>query len=307
MLSTILVPLDGSALAEQALPFAERVARAAQARVILTRVVPAYSGAETSVEASEALAARENLEEIASRLRRAGITVGVTVPEGDAAAQTVGTVAALGVDLIVMSTHGRSGIGRWLYGSVADAVIRLANVPVMLVPPHMSLPWPTDRRLQIIVPLDESQLSEAVLGPALEFATRLDAELLLVEVVAWPPLVYSDPIELLAYDLDEQVAAARGYLADVATRLRESGASVRCRAEVGPTPAATIVQLARDEHADLIAMATHGRSGLARVVLGSTTTGTLQHAGVPLLIVRPTELQTAQPPVHEPHAALVKA
>jgi nucleotide-binding universal stress UspA family protein len=70
--------------------------------------------------------------------------------------------------------------------------------------------------------------------------------------------------------------------------------------------AATIVQLARDEHADLIAMATHGRSELARVVLGSTTTGTLQHAGIPIVIVRPTELHTAQPPVHEPHAALVK-
>jgi nucleotide-binding universal stress UspA family protein len=307
MLSTILVPLDGSALAEQALPFAERVARVAQARVILTRVVPAYSGADMSIDASVAHAARENLEEIASRLRHAEITVGVTVPEGDAAAQTVGAVAAHSVDLIVMSTHGRSGIGRWLYGSVADAVIRLANVPVMLVPPHVRLPWPTDRRLQIIVPLDESQLSEAVLGPALEFATRLDAELLLVEVVAWPPLVYSDPVELFAYDVDAQVAAARVYLAAVATSLRESGARVRWRAEVGQTPAATIVQLARDEHADLIAMATHGRSGVARVVLGSTSTGTLQHAGVPLLIVRPTELQTAQPPVHEPHAGLVKA
>jgi nucleotide-binding universal stress UspA family protein len=307
MLSTILVPLDGSALAEQALPFAERIARAAQARVILTRVVPAYSGADTSIEASIALEARESLEDIASRLRRAEIAVGVTVPEGDATAQTVGAVAALGVDLIVMSTHGRSGIGRWLYGSVADAVIRLANVPVVLVPPHMSRLWPSDRPLQIIVPLDESKLSEAVLGPVLELATRLDADLLLVEVVAWPPQVYSDSIELTGYDLDEQLTAARAYLAATATRLRERCARVRWSAEVGSAPAATIVELARDEHADLIAMATHGRSGLARVVLGSTTTGTLQHAGVPLLIVRPTDLQTAQPPVHEPHAAPVKA
>jgi len=307
MLSTILVPLDGSALAEQALPFAERVARAARARVILAQVVPPFSGAETSVENGPALAARENLEKIASRLRRAAITVGVTVAEGDAAAQTVDAVAALGVDLIVMSTHGRSGIGRWLYGSVADAMIRLANVPVMLVPPHVSRPWPTDRRLQIVVPLDESQLSEAVLGPAQELATRLDAELLLVEVVPWPPRVYCDPVELLGYDLEEQVAAAGRYLADVAARLRETGASVRCRVEVDPTPAATIVQLARDERADLIAMATHGHSGVARVVLGSTTTATLQHAGVPLLIVRPTELHMTQPPLPEPHTALVGA
>jgi nucleotide-binding universal stress UspA family protein len=307
MLSTILVPLDGSSLAEQSLPFAERLAQVAKARVILARVVPAFSAAETSVAASIARAARENLEEIASRLRRAEISVEVAVPEGDASAQIVGAVAARSADLIVMSTHGRSGIGRWLYGSVADAVIRLASVPVMLIPSEVSVPWPTDRQPRILVPLDGSQLSEAVLGPALEFATRLEAELLLVEVVSWPPLVYSDPIELLPYDPEEQLAEARGYLGDVADRLRARGASVRWHADVGQTPAATIVRVVRDEHADLIAMATHGRSGLARVVLGSTTTGTLQHAGVPLVIVRPRELQTAQPPVRDPHAALVKA
>jgi nucleotide-binding universal stress UspA family protein len=303
MLSTILVPLDGSALAEQALPFAERVARATRARLLLARVVPPFSAAETSI----ALEARENLEEVASRLRRAEITVEVAVREGDAATQIVGTVEARGADLIIMSTHGRSGVGRWLYGSVADAVIRLAQVPVVLIPPAVSVQWPTARRPRVLVPLDQSRLSEAVLGPAVELATGLDAELVLAEVVTWPPLVYSDPIELLPYDPEEQLAEARGYLAAVATRLRESGACVRCRVEVGSTPAATIVQLARDEHADLIAMATHGRSGLARVVLGSTTTGTLQHAGVPLLIVRPTELQTAQPTVREPHASLLKA
>jgi nucleotide-binding universal stress UspA family protein len=307
VLSTILVPLDGSALAEQALPFAERVARVAQSRVILARVVPAFSAAETSTEASIALTAREYLEEIASRLRRAESTVEVVVPKGDAAAQIVGAVAAHGADLIIMSTHGRSGIGRWLYGSVADAVIRLARVPVMLIPSDVSGPWPTDRRFQIVVPLDGSLLSEAVLGPAVELATRLDAEVILAEVVTWPPLVYSDPIELLPYDPEEQLAEARGYLADVATRLRNTGASVRCLADVGRTPAETIVRLARDEHADLIAMATHGRSGVARVVLGSTTTGTLKHAGIPLLIVRPPDLRTAQPTVREPHASLLKA
>jgi nucleotide-binding universal stress UspA family protein len=307
VLSTILVPLDGSALAEQALPFAERVARVAQSRVILARVVPAFSAAETSTEASIALTAREYLEEVASRLRRAESTVEVAVPKGDAAAQIVGAVAAHGADLIVMSTHGRSGIGRWLYGSVADAVIRLARVPVMLIPSDVSVPWPTDRRFQIVVPIDGSLLSEAVLGPAVELATGLDAEVILAEVVTWPPLVYSDPIELLPYDPEEQLAEARGYLADVATRLRNSGASVRCLADVGRKPAETIVRLAHDEHADLIAMATHGRSGVARVVLGSTTTGTLKHAGIPLLIVRPPDLRTAQPTVREPHASLLKA
>jgi len=307
MLSTILVPLDGSALAEQALPFAERLARVAGARLILARVVPQASPAETSIEASIALTARENLEEIASRLRRSELSVEVEVPEGDAAARIVGAVTAHRADLIVMSTHGRSGIGRWLYGSVADAVIRLVRVPVMLIPSGVSVTWPTDTRLRIAVPLDESHLSEAVLGPVVELATGLDVELLLVEVVPWPPLVYSDPVELLPYDPEEQLEAARGYLSAVGARLRAAGATVRYQAEVGQTTAGTIVRLARDEHVDLIAMATHGRSGLARVVLGSTTTATLQHAGIPLLIVRPTDLQSAEPAVRAPQAALVKA
>jgi nucleotide-binding universal stress UspA family protein len=306
MLSTILVPLDGSALAEHALPFAERLARVAKGHVILVRVIPAQS-AETSIESSLAHTGRDNLEELASRLRQAETSVDVAVPEGDPASQIVATAAAQGADLIIMSTHVRSGLGRWRYGSVADAVIRTASVPVMLIPSEMSAQWPTDRRPRLLVPLDESHLSEAVLGPVMELATRLNAEVVLTEVVTWPPLVYSDPVELMAGDIDAQVAAARRYLADVTTRLRQSGFSVRCLTGVGRTAAETIVRLARDEHADLIAMATHGRGGLARVVLGSTTTGTLQHARLPLLIVRPTDLQPAEPTVHESHSSLVNA
>jgi hypothetical protein len=88
-----------------------------------------------------------------------------------------------------MSTHGRSGIGRWLCGSVADAVIRSATVPVMLIPSDVRGPWPTDRQPRILVLLDGSQLSEAV------------------------PIVYSDPIELLPYDPEEQLDEVRTYLA----------------------------------------------------------------------------------------------
>jgi nucleotide-binding universal stress UspA family protein len=230
----------------------------------------------------------------------------VAVLQGYACAEILDAATARGANLIVMSTHGRSGIGRWLYGSVA-AVLRSARVPVMLISSDVSVAWATDRPLRILVPLDGLQLSKAVLGPAVDLASRLEAELLLVEVVAWPPIVYSDPIELLPYDPEEEFAQARGYLADMAARLRGSGAGVRCHAGVGQTPAETIVRLARDEHADLIAMATHGRGGLARVVLGSTTTGTLQHARVPLLIVRPTELQAAESPVPERATSPIQA
>src|SRR5579859_7708049 len=175
MLSTILVPLDGSALAEHALPFAERIARAARARVILTRAVPAHSAGDAGAGASVALAAREHLEDVASRLRQAEVSVDLTLPQGDPAGQIVGAVAPLGVDLVVMSTHGRSGIGRWLYGSVADAVMRSATVSLLLIPPELGHEWATERRTRILVPLDGSQHSEAVLGPVVDLAEQLGA------------------------------------------------------------------------------------------------------------------------------------
>jgi nucleotide-binding universal stress UspA family protein len=286
MLSTILVPLDGSRLAEQALPFGERFARAAAARLVLVRVV----NADADSRAAAAPGARDYLDQVASRLRSNGLLCDTLVPTGDAAVEIEGALVVSGADLVIMATHGRSGIGRMLYGSVADAVLRQTSVPVLLVPPAVNLPWPADRQLRIVVPLDGSERSEAVLSPAVELTGYLGGELLLMQVVQWPPVLYADGSELLAYDVEEQLADARTYLDAVAARLRVTGTNARVRAEIAPQPMSAIANLAQQEQADMIAMATHGRSGLARVVLGSVTTGTLQRASVPLLVVRPSPL-----------------
>ncbi|HEX5416314.1 MAG TPA: universal stress protein, partial [Chloroflexota bacterium] len=152
MVKEILVPLDGSKLAERALAIARDLAGALGARLTLLRVIaPNAAG-----EGGEAQADAETyLRDVAKRL--GGSEVTADVRSGDAAPVILAEVEQRGIDLIAMSTHGRSGIGRWIYGSVADEVVRHAPVPVVLVPATSALrEWPTDRPPRLLVSLDFS-------------------------------------------------------------------------------------------------------------------------------------------------------
>jgi nucleotide-binding universal stress UspA family protein len=283
MTPTILVPLDGSLLAERALTLAGRLAESAHARVILTRVMSDEDGDDESD-------VRSYLHYAAGRLNYSGVPVETLVRRGDASAQILAAAHQYGAELVVMSTHGRSGPGRWLYGSVADEVLRSVGIPLVLLPPAAQPELAEGRPLRILVPLDGSALSEAVLGPARDWAERLRAELVLVQVVLWPPYTFGEGAELLVLDSDEMRVQAEQYLAQVAAQWRTDKLTIHCRALLGRPIASTIAQVAAEEHIDLIAMATHGRSGMGRLVLGSVATGTLQRADVPLLAVRPPAL-----------------
>jgi nucleotide-binding universal stress UspA family protein len=288
MFSTILLPLDGSPLAEQALPHAEWLARRLTAYVVLTRVLPIVTSTGEIDDLALGTSSRAYLDQIAARLSEHGLSCGSVLPAGDPATEILDQARSSSAELIVMATHGRSGPSRWLYGSVADAVLRDSPIPVVLVPPHVTAPPPIDQSLRFVVPLDGSALGETALEPATELARRLGAELVLVQIVLWPPLLYGDSSELMYIDPEQMLGAARDYLAGIAARVQPSLArTIRVRAELGrPTPAA-IAGIADEEHAHLIAMSTHGRSGLARLVLGSVASGTLQRANVPLLLTRP--------------------
>jgi nucleotide-binding universal stress UspA family protein len=166
----------------------------------------------------------------------------------------------------------------------------------MLVPPGAPHALPGDRPPVILVPLDGSELAEAALTPASELAVRLGAEVALLRVVSLPTYgVYAEAGEYLPFDPDAEVMDAQRYLADVAGRLRPAVGQVRVRADVG-YPAPFIAQAALEEKADLIYMATHGRSGVARLVLGSVATDVLRRTNVPLVVVRPTPLREPTPP-----------
>jgi nucleotide-binding universal stress UspA family protein len=169
-------------------------------------------------------------------------------------------------------------------------------VPVLLVPATADHTWPADRPLKVLVPLDGSGWGEEALV-ALEMLLPFGssgADLLLLRVMepAVYPL-YGDGYVYVPFDEEAERAGALAYLGGVAARLAERRCTTRVEVAVGRS-AATIANVARDRGVDLIAMATHGRSGLARAVLGSTATATIQRAGVPILLARPSGVQKAR-------------
>lgn len=292
MYRTIVVALDGSPLAERAVPGAAAIAGAAGARLVIVRAVgprPHRTDAERGAEAERYLhTVRADLVELAPD-RIEAVLYG-----GDATEAILAEVRLRQADLVVMSTHARSGLGRWLHGSVADEVLRHAGVPVLLVPTSgptsgpTSVPpaWASGTTHRILVPLDGSSLAEEVLPAAAELASVLGADLVLLGVLVPHATSTGGEDVYVAEDPGTDLAGAVAALDRVAAPLRARGLAVRVRVDVGEA-APTITWTARDVQASIIAMATHGRSGPARLVLGSVATGTLQRADVPVLLVRP--------------------
>jgi nucleotide-binding universal stress UspA family protein len=308
---SILVPLDGSPLAERALPYAEHLARVSGARLLLVRAALAHSLPGTGPLQSEAQAVREAeryLKEAAARLATAPV-VETAMFYGEAAEAILEEIHLRKTDLVVMATHGRSGLGRWLFGSVAEQVLSHVEVPLLLVPPACQVDWPAASPARVLVPLDGSTLAAEVLGPACELAASLGAELLLLRAVDLPAtnaapaldeaalahLGTRDPalVDMLRYLGGHDAPAlgpTRAYLDGVAAALRASGYRATAHAALGPADVA-IADAARGAASAAIAMATHGRAGLARAVLGSTADGVLRRANQPLLVVRPLAIR----------------
>jgi nucleotide-binding universal stress UspA family protein len=313
MFRTILVPVDGTDLAERALPYATALARPADGHVILLRAEPLVWQERHSRDGTSAPlvdpschawlspanpSARMTLEAAAARVQADGVTAEVDFQrylrgEAPTANVILTAVQERHADLVVVSTHGRSGFARWYYGSVADGIVRGADIPVMLVPATVESQWPENRTPRILVALDGSRLAEEILDPIGRLAAQLGAELLLVRVVDRLPLgTRSKAPHVVQSLLAAELAEARRYLALVLDRVRRVGMSVTARAVTG-APATTIATVAQEEGVDLIAMATHGCGGLRRLAVGSVADSTLQRTTVPLLLVRPFAITQA--------------
>ena len=290
-MSTILVPLDGSSLAEQGLTFAEQLARALPARLRLALVhEPAAVTTGPVARAQMALhrAEREYLARVRDRLKTAGITdVTAVVLKGDPREELTRYTDERDPDLVVIASHGRGGLARAWFGSVAEHLVRTVAAPVVVV--HAHEPAPGLRAPErIAVALDGSKSAEMVLESAAQFARAFGAELLLCRVVQPVPLP-ADPIlpVTIAYDteLTEQlVGGSDDYLARVAERFAGTGIPVRHSSVVGHGVAATLIEAARDEGAGLIVMTTRGRGGLGR--LGSVADKVMRGAPCPVLLYR---------------------
>jgi len=299
MVERILLPLDGSPFGERALPYALRLASATGARLILMH------GHAPLVIAKEP---DFDVQAFARRLRDGQVVVPYTATAGieieavthdvymDKVADGIcETIVAQGADLVVMSTHGHGGLGRWLYGSVADQVIRQSPVPLVLVPVTCDHIWERSAALRIMVPLDGSTFAEEVLDPVGKLASALKAELLLVGAAGPLEYGYADGVPFTRSGFDAALKETNEYLEGVAARLRAAGQRVTVDAQTGQA-GPVIDGIARRRHVDLIAMATHGRSGMARAALGSVATEMLHRSTVPLLLWHPVALrQTSEP------------
>lgn len=286
-----MVPLDGSPLAEAILPVAEEWAKEEGAEVVLLRAVLAPHGlgrddTEATVRVVEE--AEAYLKEVAERLERRGLKqVRWVVWYNEAATAIAEAVGRYGVDLIAMATHGRSGLSRLLLGSVAEAVVRAVRVPVLLLRGQSAWkPWVTGR---ILVPLDGSHTSEAILPVVERLAGPRDLKIALLEVIEPIPSAVRSETPL---GMEELISVRQGdaerYLAKVAEPLRNRGLRVEWAVESG-RPAERIAAVAAEERADLITMVTHGRSGLGRFFLGSVAEGVLRSAAMPVLLFKAGE------------------
>lgn len=286
-MNRILVPLDGSSLSETALPFALAMGQRLEAKLVLVRACLASASLHVGTASSMRIAAARqrveiaeaevDLDRVAETLRREGAEVEAHAYPGSAGYVILEQAKAQGADLIAMCTHGRSGAARFVLGSVADEVLRHAEVPLFLVP-RGCRPWQNGVS-RVLVSLDGSPLAEEVIEPTLRLADAFQAELLLARVV----------------EPSDDREKARVYLDKFAGGFTERGRHVRTQLLSG-SPAAALAETARDEAVDLIAMATHGRGGVARLLLGSVATTTLLRATTPVLVVRPVALREKLPP-----------
>lgn len=298
MFTKILVPLDTSPIAEQALPVAATIAKAAGAELRLMLVhepVPFDGYTDAPWNALGVSMESAYLDGKARELEaRFGIRI-VTEHRTGSAVQTIIAVAgALGTDLVVMTTHGRTGLSRAWLGSVADSVMRSLDVPVlMLRPAEKGSAQPSIGTFhRIMIPLDGSRRAESIINTALALG-GMAATYLLARVIVPVPMVLSssEPYTLMAMVVDSdatarEVDAAHRYVQEIAAGLRAKGVtSIEQSVVTSEFTASTLLELAATNRVDLVAIATHGR-GASRLVLGSVADKLLRGGTTPLLIAR---------------------
>ncbi|MEW6276994.1 MAG: universal stress protein [Candidatus Eremiobacterota bacterium] len=291
----VLVALDGSSFAEQAIPYA--LAVRAGRELILMRASDPYTTSMPpellpgmAVRLAEALAeeSRHYLKSVAQLLEARGVPTRLALAGGHPRDAIVEAAREWSADMIVMCSHGRSGVARWLLGSIAEAVLRRAPCPVLLVraedretPLEVLLEHPLPCLKSALVPLDGSDHSETALPLALSFKPE---RLVLLRATDLPP---GDPLDEVDAEAREgMLLQIEAYLRKVAERTRAAGLEVGQRGVDGGA-AETILEAADLDRCNLVTLATHGRTGLQRYLMGSVAERVLRHARCPVLVTNP--------------------
>lgn len=297
MFRRILVPLDGTKRAEEAIPFARGLATSPEAQIFLLHVEPPVAGVMDEISIDN------RMETIASELRDAGIKAHI-VTEFGKAAPAIATAADLDkVDVIVLAPQPRGLLEGLRRPSVTANVLARTAAPVLVVPPGIpadSAKLLTFGGAQVIVPLDGSPLAEKALPLALRVARRYDRPLLLLRVVPPVQIVAAGPetYPLVRDTHDLEIREVQEYLSALRERLeRSENVAVQTMFNHG-IPAEVILALTESKPGSVLVMSTHGRTGLARLLMGSVALAVARKASVPMLIVPTagtTQTQAAQP------------
>ncbi|HWP48000.1 MAG TPA: universal stress protein [Candidatus Limnocylindrales bacterium] len=310
MYRSILVPLDGSTLAEQALPIARgivsRIGAGAKLQLVLVHVpTPArYADGVLIFDETLETQVREHehnyLNNVIKKLAL-GPEVSVTA---EVLSGRIGKVDEIlhdhivntGVNLVVMATHGHGPLARFWLGSVTDKLIRQSVKPILLVPVREKTEETPDLTREeifqhILIPLDGSAFSEQILEHVVGLGKLMEADYTLLQVV--------EPVVQVGYSINEEIirlnqilrehiqTEAQKYLDSVAERLRVWSLQVQTRVIIDRHPATAILEEASRQGIDLIAMETHGRGGLTRLLIGSVADKVLRGTSIPVLLHRP--------------------
>ena len=297
----ILVGLDGSSLAEAILDPVRALAKHLGAEVVLlhvTHVPETVRALETGrtldeIVVQERERAQTYLDGMARRLSAAGVAARTKVSAGETAVEIVRCADRERIDLIALSTHGRSGIQRWLYGSVADGVLHTTKTPLLLLRPAGTGAAATPAPRRLLVPLDGSAVAEAAVPMAEELARSLGAPILLLRAVevtdfAFGAERFGSPYVYYQGIFDTLRDEAERYLDRLAVGLRGKGLTVETRVCIG-MPVDAITARAGEHAGTVIVMSTHGRSGWRAAVLGSVARRVVALASTPVLVVQSTD------------------
>ena len=301
MFDSILVPLDGSLLAECVLPHAMAIARAFEAKIILLRVLDKNQDHESAqlfdllnwqITKTEA---KFYLETVASRLKKFGLNIQIEVLEGLVAETITEYSQSQGVKLIVLSSHGRTGLSQWGISSVTQKILFSARTSMMIVRAHQPTKEEFDLKErpfgQVLVPLDGSWRAENVLPIITMIANFHKSQIHIVHVVKTPEMARHMPLIREDIELSNRVVArnreeAIRYLDQMRSHSPLAGVEIKTHLLTSDNAAAALHELADQERIDLVVLSAHGYSGNNQWPYGSMVNNFIPYGKMPLLIVQ---------------------
>lgn len=290
MYKRILVPLDGSKLAELALPYVEELAGVFNSEVVLIGI---FEPGESQYSHMYQLYIEKMAEAVRNRIKKVGsrVIVRPVVLDGRPAEGIIDYAEKNDVSLIIMVSHGRSGIMSWTLGSVANKVLQRTGTPILLIRAKASQLEAGAQGLfnRILVPLDGSDVGEVVLPHVRQLTEKLESEVILLQVVAPGQHVHTvgglDYVRFAEQQIESMKAEAKEYLDKVSKRLAGTKGIMRSEVRVGDT-AHEIIKFADEANIRLVTISSHGRSGIRQWISGSITHKILHAGNTPILLVK---------------------